>query len=291
MILPLLASTLRVSTPLIFGAMGGLMCERAGVINLALEGFMLVGALGGALGTLWTHSPWVGAGCGMLAGGLMAGIYAVSVLDLRANQIIAGMAINLLALGLTPLVCKSLFDVTGSTPSIPLEYRWETAPVWLSWILVALCCAFFRFTRGGLRLIFAGEHPEALAAAGVSVKRIRYAAILTGSMLAALGGASLSICLSSGFSRNMTAGRGFIALAALIFGKWRPIPAALASLLFGFAEALQVRAQSGAWFGGGPLPALFIQLLPYVVPMIVLAGFVGRARPPRSLGTPLEDRS
>ena len=141
-----------------------------------------------------------------------------------------------------------------------------------------------RHTRAGLRVSFAGEHPEALDAAGIRVNRVRWLAVLASGALAGLGGATLSILLSSSFSRNMTAGRGFIALAALIFGKWRPVPTALACLLFGFTEALQIRLQ-GATVGGTEIPVQFIQILPYVVTMLVLAGFVGRSRAPKALGT------
>jgi len=281
----LLASALRVSTPLIFAAMGGLLSERAGVINIALEGMMLIGACAGAIGTFYSHSPWIGMLIAMAAGVAAAAIYAAFVIPGRANQIVASMAVNMLALGLTPFVCKILFDVTGSTPPIPINERFQTAPLWLSWCAVAGCFIFLRYTRGGLRLRFAGEKPEALHAGGISVNRVRWMAVLAGGALAGLGGATLSIWLSSSFSRNMTAGRGFIALAALIFGKWKPLPAALACVLFGLAEAAQIRLQ-GVTMRGFAIPVQFIQILPYVVTIIVLAGFVGRSRMPSALGTP-----
>jgi general nucleoside transport system permease protein len=280
----LLASTLRVSTPLIFAALGGMFSERSGVVNIALEGLMLIGSFAAAVGTFVTHSPWLGSGCGMIAGVALAAVYALFVIQLRADQIVAGTAINMLALGLTPFLCKILYDVTGSTPSIPLSQRFESAPIYLGWVFVAACWLWMKFTRTGLWVSFAGEHPEALDAAGVRVNRVRWAAVLVGGALAALGGATLSICLSSSFSRNMTAGRGFMALAALIFGKWRPIPTALACLLFGFADAIQIRLQ-----GAGLIPVQFIQILPYLVTVLVLAGFVGRSRPPKALGTPFQN--
>lgn len=285
MLTQLLGSTLRVSTPLIFAALGGMCSERAGVINIALEGMMLTGAFGAAVGTLATHSPWLGSLCGMAAGLLLAGIYAVSVIRLRANQIVAGTAINLLALGLTPFLCKILYDVTGSTPAIPLEDRFQSAPLYLSWALALGCWFAMKYTRVGLRLGFAGEHPEALDAAGIRVNRVRWLAVLVSGALAGMGGASLSIFLSSSFARNMTAGRGFMALAALIFGKWKPLPAALACLLFGLTEAAQIRLQGVVLWGNEPVPVQFIQVLPYAVTVLVLAGFVGQARPPRALGT------
>jgi ABC-type uncharacterized transport system permease subunit len=288
LLLQILASTLRLSTPLIFAAIGGLFSERAGVINIGLEGFMLIGAFGAAAGTLWTHSPWLGAACGVLAGGLLAVFFAIFVIRLRANQVVAGMAINMLALGLTPFFCKCLYNVTGSTPALPLEEQLHSAPLYLSWSLVLAAWVLVKYTRVGLRLFFAGEHPEALNAAGISVNRLRWIAIVISGLLAGAGGASLSIFLSSSFSRNMTAGRGFMALAALIFGKWKPIPAALACVLFGFADALQIRLQGTTWWGGKIIPLQLTQILPYVVTVLVLAGFIGHSRPPKALGTPFD---
>jgi general nucleoside transport system permease protein len=281
----LLESTLRVSTPLIFAALGGMFSERSGVINIALEGLMLVGAFAAAVVTYITHSPWLGTAGGMAAAVLMAALYALFVIGLRANQIVAGTAINMLALGLTPFVCKILYDVTGQTPAIPLAERFQSAPLYLSWIAVLLCWLWLKYTRGGLWVSFAGEHPEALDAAGIGVTRVRWAAVLMSGALAGLGGASLSVFLASSFSRNMTAGRGFMALAALIFGKWKPLPTALACLLFGFAEAVQIRLQGVSVWGGEPIPVQFIQILPYVVTVLVLAGFVGRSRAPKAAGT------
>jgi len=285
MLAQLLASTLRLSTPLIFAALGGMLSERAGVINIALEGLMLAGAFGAAVGTLAMHSPWLGFGCGLISGAGLAALYGLCVIPLRANQIVAGMAINMLALGLTPFGCKILYDVTGSTPAIPLAERFQSAPLYLAWLLVGASWLVMKHTRAGLRLGFAGEHPEALDAAGIRVNAVRWLAVLTSGALAGLGGASLSIFLSSSFSRSMTAGRGFMALAALIFGKWKPVPTALACLLFGLADAAQIRLQGVVLWGSHPVPVQFIQILPYVVTILVLAGFVGRARPPKALGT------
>ena len=285
----LLASTLRVSTPLIFAALGGMFSERSGVINIALEGMMLIGSFGAAVGTLVTRSPWLGAGFGMSAGLALASVYSLFVIRWRADQIVAGTAINMLALGLTPFLCKILYDVTGSTPAIPLDERFETTPLYLSWALVAACWFWMKYMRTGLWVSFAGEHPEALDAAGVRVNRVRWIAVLVSGALAGMGGATLSICLSSSFSRNMTAGRGFMALAALIFGKWKPLPTALACLLFGFADAVQIRLQGVPVWGDKPIPVQFIQILPYGVTVLVLAGFVGRSRPPKAIGTPFQE--
>lgn len=280
------ASTLRVSTPLIFAALGGMFSERSGVINIALEGMMLVGAFGAAVGTLTMHSPWFGCVWGIGAGVLLAALYGLFVIRLRADQIVAGIAINMLALGVTPFLCKIRYDVTGQTPAIPMGERFQSAPLFLCWITVALCWYWVRHTRSGLWNSFAGEHPEALDAAGIRVNRVRWAAVLASGALAGMGGATLSIYLSSSFSRNMTAGRGFMALAALIFGKWRPVPTAVACLLFGFADAVQIRLQGVPVWGGQPIPVQFIQILPYIVTMLVLAGFVGRSRSPKALGAP-----
>lgn len=284
----LLASTLRVSTPLIFAALGGMFSERSGVINIALEGMMLIGAFAAAVGTLVAHSPWMGSACGMAAGVALAAVYALFVIRLRADQIVAGTAINMLAMGLTPFLCKILYDVTGSTPAIPIGERFQSAPLYLSWALVVVCFLWMKYTPTGLWVSFAGEHPEALDAAGVRVNRVRWMAVLVSGALAGMGGASLSIFLSSSFSRDMTAGRGFMALAALIFGKWKPLPTALACLLFGFADAVQIRLQGVAVWGDKPIPVQFIQILPYLVTILVLAGFVGRSRSPKALGTPFQ---
>jgi simple sugar transport system permease protein len=246
---------------------------------------MLVGALGAAAGALRTHSAWLGLACGMASGVTLAGVHGLFSIRLRANQIVAGMAINLLAFGLTPFCCKLLYDATGSTPNIPVDERFQSAPIYLSWVLVGVCWVVMTRTRVGLRLSFAGENPEALDAAGISVNRVRWLAVLASGALAGLGGATLSTFLASSFSRNMTAGRGFIALAALIFGKWRPVQAASACLLFGLADAVQIRLQNVVLWGKEPVPVQFIQILPYVVTVFVLAGFVGRSRAPKALGT------
>jgi simple sugar transport system permease protein len=301
MIGDILASTARVSTPLIFAALGGLMSERSGIINIALEGKMLVGAFAAAVGTLLSAqacqgvlhaawlvpiSPWAGALFAMLAGSLIASLYGLLVIQLRSNQIVAGTAINMLALGLTPFLCNLLYGQTGNSTILPYEQRFHCAPLYLCWVLAVALYFWLKHTRHGLWLSFAGENPQALATAGIGVNRVRWFAVLSSGALAGLGGATLSIFLSSSFSRNMTAGRGFIALAALIFGKWRPIPTAFACLLFGFFEAIQIRLQ-GTTIGGHAVPVQFIQILPYLVTVLVLAGFVGQSKPPKALGAPV----
>ena len=285
--LAVLGSTLRVSTPLLLAALGGLLCEKSGVINIGLEGMMLMGAFAGASLTYSTHSPWFGAFAAMGAGFLVAAFYGLFVIRLRADQIVAGTAINMLAAGAAPFLSKILFGSTGSTPTIPLGERFQSAPIWFAWTMAIAVFFWLKYTAPGLWLQFAGEHPEALESAGIRVKRVRWFAVLMSGILAGLGGASLSIFLSSSYSRNMTAGRGFMAVAALIFGKWRPIPTALACLFFGFADALQIRLQGVVCWGHESVPVQFIQIFPYVVTILVLAGFVGKARAPRSLGIPI----
>lgn len=284
----LLASTLRVSTPLLFAAMGGMMSERSGVVNIALEGMMLVGAFAGAALAYSTQSPWLGAGGAMLAGVLIAAFYGLIVIRFRADQIVGGTAINMLAIGATPFLSKIFFGVTGNTPSLPLEARFQYAPVLAAWVAVVLAWAWLKYTPSGTWVRFAGEHPEALESAGVRVNRVRWGSVLLSGMMAGLGGASLSIFLASSFSRNMTAGRGFMALAALIFGKWRPIPTAAACLLFGFADAAQIRLQGVVLWGTEPVPVQFIQILPYLATVVVLAGVVGQSRAPKALGIPFK---
>ena len=283
----IMESTLRISTPLLFAAMAGMMSERSGVINIALEGLMLVGAFAGASIALLTHSSILGVLGAMGAGFAFAAFYALFVIELRANQIVAGVAVNMLAAGTIPFISKILFQSTTSTPSLPLELHLVSAPVWGAFGVVLLSWLCMRYTSFGLWVRFAGEHPQALGSAGVRVKRVRWVAVLISGCLAGLGGASLSMSLASYFSRNMTAGRGFMALAALIFGKWRPIPTAVACLLFGFTDAMQIRLQSVILWGTDPVPVQFIQILPYIVTMFVLAGVVGQSRAPKALGEPL----
>jgi simple sugar transport system permease protein len=274
----LLLSTVRLSIPLVLAALGGYYSERSGVINIALEGKMLVGALAAAIVTHFSGSPFLGLAAGAAAGVLWALLYAVFVLELRAQQIVAGMAMNLLAAGTAPFVCKILFDVTGSTPALAMSQRLQHFPIVLTLAAWGLTEWVHRGSVFGLRLRFAGEKPEALLAAGVSPRALRWQTLAMAGALAGAGGAVLSIALSSSFSREMTAGRGFMALAALIFGKWNPTLTVVGCVFFGFMDALQIRLQ------GGAIPTQFIQMVPYLATIAVLAGFVGRARAPAALG-------
>jgi ABC-type uncharacterized transport system permease subunit len=277
----LIASTIRLSTPLILAALGGLYSERGGVINIALEGMMLAGAFTAAVVTFFTHSPWAGLLAAVIAGLVVAALHAVVTINYRADQVVSGAAINILFLGVPALLSGALFESTGATPQLPRDQTMPNTLVYLAFILVAVTAYVIYRTRFGLRLRAVGENPEAAMAAGVSVTRMRYAGVLISGALAALGGAYLSIGQSSLFTRNMTAGRGFIALAALIFGKWDPVGVLLACLFFGFAEAVAIRMQ-----GTVDIPNQFIQMIPYVLTMVVLAGWIGRATPPKALGTP-----
>jgi general nucleoside transport system permease protein len=281
--LGLIYSTIRTATPLLLAALGGLFSERSGVINIALEGLLLAGAFTAAVVTHYTHSPWVGLSAAIAAGVFIAAIHAVLCIQFKANQVVSGMAINILMIGIPALLSGAFFESTGATPQIPLHELLQYAPVVIAFALVPVVWYVLYRTPFGLRLRAVGENPEAADAAGVSVTRIRYAGVLLSGALAAIGGAYLSIGQSSLFTRNMAAGRGFIALAALIFGKWRPVQTMLACLLFGFAEALATQMQ-----GVVRVPVQFIQIIPYLLTMIVLAGFIGLSRAPRALGIPYQ---
>ncbi|HLL75829.1 MAG TPA: ABC transporter permease [Pyrinomonadaceae bacterium] len=280
-----LASTIRLATPLLLAALGGLYSERAGVINIALEGLMLAGAFTAAAVTHWAGSPVVGLLAAIMAGVAVALIHAVACIRFRADQVVSGTAINILMIGIPAMISGAFFLSSGSTPQIPRENLIPWTPIFVGFALVAVTWYVLYRTPFGLRLRAVGEHPAAADAAGVSVTRVRYLAVMLSGALAAIGGAYLSIGQSSLFTRNMAAGRGFIALAALIFGKWRPVPTMLACLLFGFTEALAIQLQ-GVRFGEEEIPNQFIHIIPYVLTIVVLAGFIGTSRAPRALGIP-----
>jgi simple sugar transport system permease protein len=276
----ILYSTIRLAAPLILAAIGGLYSERSGVINIALEGLMLAGAFTAAAVTHFAGNPWIGLLAAIAAGVAVASIHALLCIQFRADQVVSGTAINILFLGVPALLSGAFFQSTGSTAQIPKENLLPMAPVIIAFLSVPITWWVLNHTRFGLRLRAVGENPEAADSAGVSVYKIRWAAVLLSGALAAIGGAYLSIGQSSLFTRNMSAGRGFIALAALIFGKWRPVQTMLACLLFGFAEAMAIQMQ-----GVVRLPVQFIQIIPYVLTMVVLAGLIGRSRAPKALGT------
>jgi ABC-type uncharacterized transport system permease subunit len=304
----LLFSTIRLATPLVLAALGGLYSERSGVINIALEGLMLAGAFTAASVTFYSGSSWVGVGAAMLAGALVAYLLAVACIRFKADQVVTGTGINIMFIGLPAVLGGALFISSGSTPQIPKEnllpelYRFVPGfiPQWriftdvsvisvLALLLVLVTRYVLYHTSFGLRLRAVGENPEAADAAGIRVNRIRYVGVVLSGVLAAIGGAYLSIGQSSLFTRNMAAGRGFIALAALIFGKWRPVQTMFACLLFGFADALTIQMQGVAkWPSGEDIPVQFIQMIPYLVTIVVLAGLIGHSRAPRALGVPYD---
>lgn len=304
----LFASALRMATPLALAAIGGTICERSGVVNIALEGIMLTGAFFGAAVVLATGQPWLGVLAAVVAGVLMSSIHAFASINLRADQTVSGTAINLLALGLTGFLMELWYDHPGTTDPITVlrpvfhftsggdgalaeVWRWVNGilfshtPIVYIAILIAVIAHFAVYkTRWGLRLRALGEHPRAVDTVGVSVYRGRWVAVLLSGALAGLAGANLSIEQVGSFTEGMTNGRGFIALAANIFGRWTPIGSYLASLLFGFADALQIKLQ--ILRGVIAVPPQFFLMLPYVLTVIVLAGVIGRAIAPAASGIP-----
>src|SRR6195256_3653432 len=280
--LSLVFSTIRLATPLVLAALGGLYSERSGVINIALEGLLLAGAFTAASVTYYAHNPWVGMGAAMLAGAFVAYILALACICFRADQVVTGTGINILFIGLPAVLSGALFLSSGSTPQIPREnllpslYRFVPfMPPWriftdisvisLLALVVVLVTRYVLYrTPFGLRLRAVGENPEAADAAGVGVNRMRYIGVILSGALAGIGGAYLSIGQSSLFTRNMAAGRGFIALAALIFGKWRPVQTMLACLLFGFADALTIQLQ------GVPVSILSFRIAVAVLIFLIL---------------------
>src|SRR5436305_3285071 len=284
--LSMLFSTIRLSTPLVLAALGGLYSERSGVINIALEGIMLAGAFTAAAITYYAGNPFVGLLAGMLAGVAVAAIHAVACIRFKADQVVTGTAIIILMTGIPALLSGAFFLSSGSTPQIPKENLLPLTPVVIAFAMVPVTWYALYRTPFGLRLRAVGENPEAADAAGVSVIRMRYVGVIMSGALAGIGGAYLSIGQSSLFTRNMAAGRGFIALAALIFGNWRPVQTMLACLLFGFADAMTIQMQGVAKLPSGEdIPVQFIQMIPYVLTIVVLAGFIGQSRAPNALGT------
>ncbi|MCD4689854.1 ABC transporter permease [bacterium] len=286
------------ATPLILAALGGLFSERSGVVNIALEGILLTGAFASIVATYYTGDPWAGAFAGVLAGMLVSLLHAVITVTFKADQIVSGVAINLLAAGATQFLMWVIWGSSSNSPSIEGMARWHLPESWggiarvfntvlghypplvyVAPAAVVIAHVVLWRTRFGLRLRATGEHPAAVDTLGVHVRRMRYSGVLLSGALAGLGGAFLALNTHQ-FVKNMSAGRGYIALAAMIFGKWNPIGAALACLLFGYAEAVQMG------FQGQQVPSQFVQMIPYVLTMIALVGVMGRARPPASLGKP-----
>lgn len=298
MVLAFLTQTLRIAMPYLFAASGGVLSERAGVIALTLEGWMLTGAFCAALGSYYSQSPWVGLLCGVAGGIAAAALHALACIRYRANQVVVGIAINLLAVGATRFFLRLAFDSSSNSPRVP-GFDWFAAGsgsgggtadigslllplvnplVVLGILALPLVHWVLASTPFGLRVRAVGEKPEAAASVGVGVERIRWLAVLGGGALASLGGAWLALEQHQ-FTDSMTAGRGFIALAAVIFGNWQPRRVAAACVLFAAAETFQIQLQ-----GLQVIPSQFVEMIPYVLTIVALAGVVGRAVAPSALG-------
>jgi len=307
------AATLRVAAPLVLAALAGLFSERAGVVNIALEGKMLGAAFAAAAMAAATGSAWLGLAAGIAAALALSMVHGFASITHAGNQMVSGMAVNVIALGLTAVLAHAWFRQGGRTPLLgadarfgPLEAPFAGALkgvpllgtfyadvlgghnllVYLAFALVPVAAFVISGTRFGLRLRAVGQTPGAVDTAGIPVARLRYAALAVTGLLAGIAGSYLSIAHGAGFQPDMTAGKGFLALAALIFGKWRVWPSLAACLLFAFTDALQIRLQGVALPGLGIVPVQAIQALPYVLTVLLLAGFVGRAVAPRALGQP-----
>ncbi len=301
-IVTLIAATLRIATPLIFTSLGGIFAERSGVINIGLEGMMTIGAFFAVYGTYISGSPIIGMVFAMVAGGVLALLHAVLSIHLKADQTISGTAINLLASALSSFLIFILFkgkggqtDVVKSLPynmpdfilNIPIIGDVLAGINWFVIIAVILVfvCNFVIFkTSIGLRIRAVGEHPKAADTLGINVYKTRYICVILSGMLAGLGGAALSIGVTPIYREGMVAGRGFIAMAAVIFGNWKPVGALGACLLFALGEAFQMFAQGLGW----SVPTEVFTVIPYVLTMLALAGFVGRTNPPAASGQPYE---
>jgi simple sugar transport system permease protein len=295
----LIAATIRFATPLAFAAIGGVINERSGVVNIGLEGMILAGAFFGIWAAAWSGSWIIGLLMAMVFGGLFALIHAFFCIHLRTDQIVSGFAINFLALGLTGYLFRSIYGTQGTPsnvsriPDVTLPKFLRDIPyfgeifgqlnlmIWLMFVLLILSWIMLFKTPIGLRLRSVGEHPRAADTVGINVYGVRYAAVIASGMLAALGGAYLSIGFTGSFNENMSAGRGYIALAAVILGKWNPLGAFAATLLFGFGYAIQIPLQREA-----DISANLLSTLPYVLTLIALVGVIGRSIPPAAVGRP-----
>jgi simple sugar transport system permease protein len=287
-VLVFLAQTLRIAIPYLFAASGGVISERSGLIALGLEGYMLGGAFCGAVASYYSGSPWIGLLGAMGGGAVLALLYAVTAIRFRADQVVVGIAVNLLVTGATRFFLRLAFHSSANSPRVPGFGVEQSGTgfgalagnplIWLGIIAMAVMAWLLYRTPYGLRVRASGEHPEAALSVGVPVDRVRYIAAALSGMLAALGGAYLALDQHQ-FSAEMTAGRGFIALAATIFGRWDPLRVALACLFFAAAETLQIQLQ-----GAQVIPSQFVEMIPYALTIVALAGVVGRAVPPAALG-------
>ncbi len=312
-LLQILDSTIRLATPLLFACLAGLMSERAGIFDIGLEGKILVSAFFGAAIAYTTGSVWIGLLAGIASSVVLSLIHGLASITFRGDQLISGVAINFLASGLTVLIAQDWFRQGGRTPALTDGARFEslTLPftealsgvpyigvayeelfsghtflVYVGFLTVPLVWWVLFRTRFGLRLRAVGENPAAVDTAGISVTRMRYTAVLLCGVLCGLAGVYLATGLQAGFVKEMSAGRGYIALAALIFAKWRPWHALFACLLFGFLQALSLRPDVVSRMSGIDVPVQLLDALPYILTVVILAGFVGKAIPPRAGGEP-----
>lgn len=311
-LIQILDSTVRLGTPLLLACLAGLYSERAGIFDIGLEGKMLMAAFFSGAVAAVTGNAWAGLAAGIGASMVLAAVHGLASITFRGNQLISGVAINFLASGLTVLIALKWFSEGGRTPALRGAARFEpiilpgaeavrnvpilgpiyhelisghSALVYIAFLAVPLTWWVLYRTRFGLRLRAVGENPAAVDTAGISVVRLRYAAVAIAGVLCGIAGTYMATALSAGFGKEMTGGRGYIALAALIFAKWRPLPALGATMLFGFLEAIANRYQN-IDLGFVTLPVQFMQALPYILTVIILAGFVGKAIPPRAGGEP-----
>lgn len=309
----LLGACLRLATPLLLCALAGLVSERAGVIDIGLEGKMLAGAFCAACVAHWSGSAWAGVAAAVGVGVLLGAAHGFACISQRGDQVVSGMAINIIAAGLTAVLGLQWFGRGGKTPDLLAQARlgsvWPSAaPAVQEWpvigpllvegvlrqspltllalLLVPLLAWVLYATRFGLRLRAVGENPAMVASAGIGVAGLRYQAVLITGGLCGVAGAFLSCAQNAAFSPNMSAGQGFMALAAMIFGKWRPYPALGACLLFGLLDAVAIRLQGVAWPIVGAVPVQLIQALPYALTVVLLAGLFGRSQAPAALGKP-----
>ncbi len=312
-LMQILGSTVRLGTPLLLACLAGLFSERSGIFDIGLEGKMLAAAMAAATVAFMTGSAWIGLGAGIAASLAFSAIHGLASITFKGNQLISGVALNFLASGLTVLIAQALFSQGGRTPALKGSARFNPIDlpfvaeikgvpligplyadvisghsilVYAAFAAVPLSWWILNRTRFGLRLRAAGENPAALDTAGVSVVRMRYSALIITGILCGLAGAYMATALQAGFGREMTAGRGYIALAALIFAKWRSLPALGATMLFGFFQALALRPDVVESVTSFKVSGSFLDALPYVLTVIAVAGFIGKSIPPRAGGEP-----
>ena len=312
-ILSILSATVRLSVPLIFAAMAGIFSERSGVVDISLEGKLLAGAFAAASMAAVTGSAWLGLGAAIVTTMMLSLVHGFASITHKGDQVISGVAVNIIVAGLTVVLGMAWFHRAGQTPTLPNEARFmpiklpgvdmlSNVPiigdiyaklisghnllVYIAFACVAITYWILFKTRFGLRLRAVGENPKAVDTAGISVAFLRYRAVLIGGILTGIGGTYISIAQNASFIQNMSAGKGYIALAAMIFGKWKPIPAMLSCFLFGFLEALSMRLQGISIPYIGQVPVQLIQAAPYILTVILLAGFIGRAIAPKADGVP-----